>query len=78
MLEDIRSEFRIVAEKVGANTHKIESLTNQVGGLTEMVARNCEDITMIKLDIREIKTELSRKADREEVLELRHKITRLS
>lgn len=81
ILIDQRKEYqrylKVVAEsfdsKLGLVVESLSDMQRQLKNLRDMVAKNTEDIEIIKADIQVIKNELKRKVDRDEfaVLEKR-------
>jgi peptidoglycan hydrolase CwlO-like protein len=85
LVEDIRSEFRIVAEAVTDLTKQqgqlredvdgmgieIKGIRMQIKGMTEMIAQNTVDMTEIKNDIIVIKSDIT-----DIKQELKHKVNR--
>ncbi len=68
--EDFQHKLGLVAEyAVG--------IRESLDVVKEMVAKNTEDIEMMKVDIGFIKKELARKADKEELLLLSQRVTTL-
>jgi flagellar capping protein FliD len=57
--EDFKSEIKIVAET-------LSDLQKQLLAIREMVAKNTEDIEIMKIDIQFIKQDLKQKVDRDE------------
>ncbi len=57
--EDLRSDMKLLAESVGG-------IQEQLVILREMVAKNTEDIVMIKMNMEIIKNSLRKKVDFEE------------
>jgi ribosomal protein S9 len=57
--EDFKSQIKILAETAGG-------IQEQLIAIREMVAKNTEDIEIIKMDIQFIKQELKHKVDRDE------------
>jgi ribosomal protein S9 len=57
--EDFKSQIKILAETTGG-------IQEQLIAIREMVAKNTEDIEIIKMDIQFIKQELKHKVDRDE------------
>ena len=57
--EDFKSQIKILAETTGG-------IQEQLIAIKEMVAKNTEDIEIIKMDIQFIKQELKHKVDRDE------------
>jgi ribosomal protein S9 len=57
--EDFKSQIKILAKTTGG-------IQEQLIAIREMVAKNTEDIEIIKMDIQFIKQELKHKVDRDE------------
>ena len=85
ILEDYKEEtkrhFNIVAEDFVSQTKIIaESLSDiqkQLIGIREMIAKNTENIEIIKIDIQFIKQELKQKVDRDEFAVLEKRVSLL-
>lgn len=65
--EDFESQVKLIAELAGG-------IQEQLIGIREMVAKNTEDIELMKMDLHIIKDELKEKICREEFLVLEKRI----
>jgi dynactin complex subunit len=68
--EDFKSSMKLIAES-------ISDLQKQLVSLREMVAKNTEDIEIIKMDVSFIKNGLKRKVDLEEFTALEKRVALL-
>ena len=79
--EKTKRHFNIVAEDFVSQTKIIaESLSDiqkQLIGIREMIAKNTENIEIIKIDIQFIKQELKQKVDRDEFAVLEKRVSLL-
>lgn len=66
--EDLKSDFRVVAEQVGSNTEKIESLREDMQYVKGT-------LDTMKLDVEFIKHELKQKVSRDEFAALEYRLS---
>lgn len=70
IFEDFKSCLQLIAESV-------EGLQKQLSDLRDMVARNAEDIEIIKMNLEFIKTGLKKKVDLDEFAALERRVALL-
>ena len=75
--EDIKRHFDVVAEDISSKLDSVAELASDIPDIKEMVAKNTEDIEVMKADIEIIKQGLRRKVDVEDFAVLEKRVTAL-
>lgn len=70
LAEEFTSQVKLIAESIGG-------IQRQLVALREMVAKNTEDIEMMKFDVQLIKQELRQKANQDEFALLERRVALL-
>jgi hypothetical protein len=77
MMEAMNDNIMLLAEGQGIIVQRLDRLEVKVDVHTEMIAELAQDVHMLKEDMKEVKEELAKKADKEDLIPIVERMSAL-